>query len=61
MSSGAFQRTSYIYYMMIVMPGMYLAAAWLVRRLRRQTWLISAWLVAVVAAVVLLYPFTPLT
>jgi hypothetical protein len=60
-SSGAFQRTSYIYYMMIVMPGMYLAGAWLMSRLRRRRWLISAWLVAVLAAVVLLYPFTPLT
>jgi hypothetical protein len=60
-ASGAFNRTSYLYYMTIVMPGMYVAGAWLISRLRRQVWLVSIWAVTVVAAVVLLFPFTPLT
>ncbi|HZU61362.1 MAG TPA: hypothetical protein VE983_10370, partial [Solirubrobacteraceae bacterium] len=60
-AGGLFNRTSYLYYMMIVMPGMYVAGAWLVRRLRRHAWLISVWVVAVLAGAVLLYPFTPLT
>jgi 4-amino-4-deoxy-L-arabinose transferase-like glycosyltransferase len=58
------QRTSYLYYMVIVMPGLYVAAAYLVSRawrLRRQ-WLqalIGCWAVSVIAAVVLMYPFVP--
>jgi predicted membrane-bound dolichyl-phosphate-mannose-protein mannosyltransferase len=62
--SVADQRTSYLYYMVVVMPGMYLAATYLVSRawrLRRQ-WLralVGSWAVAVVAAVVLMYPFVP--
>jgi hypothetical protein len=60
-AAGGFNRTSYLYYMTIVMPGMYVAAAWLVRRLRRYVWLVSIWVVGVIAALVLLYPFTPLT
>jgi predicted membrane-bound dolichyl-phosphate-mannose-protein mannosyltransferase len=59
-ASLAFNRTTYLFYMMIVMPGFYLAGAWLVRRLRRHLWLVTAWAVCVVAAAVLLYPFTPL-
>jgi hypothetical protein len=58
------QRTSYLYYMLIVMPGIYVAAAYLASalwRLRRQ-WasaLVACWGVAVLAATVLLYPFLP--
>jgi hypothetical protein len=58
------QRTSYLYYMVIVMPGLYIAATYLVShawRLRRQ-WLqvlIGCWAVLVVAAVVLMYPLLP--
>ncbi len=60
-AGGVFNRTSYLYYMMVVMPGMYVAGAWLVSRLRRHVWLVSLWGAAVLAALVLLYPFTPLT
>jgi predicted membrane-bound dolichyl-phosphate-mannose-protein mannosyltransferase len=53
-------RTSYLYYMVVVMPGMYIAAAWLLPRLWRRRRLISAWIAAVVLAAVIAYPFTPL-
>jgi predicted membrane-bound dolichyl-phosphate-mannose-protein mannosyltransferase len=58
------QRTSYLYYMVIVMPGLYIAATYLVSslwRLRRR-WVSAiaiVWGIAVVAAVVLMYPFVP--
>jgi predicted membrane-bound dolichyl-phosphate-mannose-protein mannosyltransferase len=56
------QRTSYIYYMVIVMPGIYVAATYAAAlgwRLGR-TWvraLIGVWAVGVLVAVVLMYPF----
>ncbi len=58
------QRTSYIYYMVIVMPGIYVAVMYLISRAwrLRKTWLstlVSLWAVAVLAAVVLMYPFVP--
>lgn len=59
-SAGIFNRTTYLYYMTIVMPGMYVAGAWLVTRLRRHMWLVWIWVISVLAAAVLLYPFTPL-
>jgi hypothetical protein len=59
-ASLAFNRTSYLYYMTIVMPGMYVAAIWLARRLRHRAWLVWPWAVLVVAAAIVLYPFTPL-
>ena len=54
------QRTSYIYYMLIVMPGLYLAAAELIVPGRRFRMFKLAWVVAVVVAVIVMYPFTPL-
>jgi predicted membrane-bound dolichyl-phosphate-mannose-protein mannosyltransferase len=55
------QRTSYLYYMVVVMPGLYIAAAAgglaLARRHRR---VFAVWVLALIAAVVLMYPFTPL-
>lgn len=60
-ASLAFNRTTYLYYMTIVMPGLYVAGAWLVARLRRRWWLVSAWVACVVAAAVLLYPLLPLS
>ena len=53
-------RTSYLYYMVIVMPGIYIAAAQLVARVRPPRGLIWAWIVTIAIAVVLMYPFTPL-
>jgi predicted membrane-bound dolichyl-phosphate-mannose-protein mannosyltransferase len=53
-------RTSYLYYMVIVMPGIYLLVAKLVARLRPRYTLIAIWAAAVFAAAVVMYPFTPL-
>jgi dolichyl-phosphate-mannose-protein mannosyltransferase len=56
------QRTSYLYYMVVVMPGIYVSAiyaaalAWRTRR----TWarsLVGVWALGVVVLVVLMYPF----
>ncbi|MFZ0091140.1 MAG: glycosyltransferase family 39 protein [Solirubrobacteraceae bacterium] len=59
------QRTSYIYYMIVVMPGIYVATTYLVALgwRRRSVWLSAltlAWAVAVVTAVVVMYPFVAL-
>ena len=56
------QRTSYLYYMVIVMPGVYVAAihAAQVARRRRAPWLSGvtvAWGFSVLIAAVLMYPF----
>ncbi len=53
-------RTSYIYYMVIVMPGLYVAAAQAIARLRRHPRVVSAWLACLAIGAILLYPFTPL-
>jgi predicted membrane-bound dolichyl-phosphate-mannose-protein mannosyltransferase len=53
-------RTSYLYYMVIVMPGIYLAAADFVRRVGPERKLVLAWMGCVVAAAVVMFPFTPL-
>ena len=56
------QRTSYLYYMVVVMPGIYVSAVYAAAlgwRLGR-TWLRSAigvWAFGVIVAVVLMYPF----
>jgi hypothetical protein len=60
MASLAFSRTTYLYYATIVMPGMYMAAAWLAWRLWSRRWLIVPWAFLVVVAATVLYPFTPL-
>jgi hypothetical protein len=53
-------RTSYLYYMVIVMPGVYVAAAQLVARIGPPPRWIWAWAVTIAIAVVVMYPFTPL-
>jgi 4-amino-4-deoxy-L-arabinose transferase-like glycosyltransferase len=55
-------RTSYIYYMVIVMPGIYVAVTYLLSLgwRRRETWLsavMAVWAFAVLVAAVLMYPF----
>jgi hypothetical protein len=62
LQSALDSRTSYLYYMVVVMPGIYVAATYLVSLgwRRRQTWLrvlIGLWAVTVVVAVILMYPF----
>ncbi len=56
------QRTSYLYYMVVVMPGIYVAATYVAALAwrRRRTWLravIGVWALGVIVAVVLMYPF----
>jgi dolichyl-phosphate-mannose--protein O-mannosyl transferase len=53
-------RTSYLYYMVVVMPAVYLAAADLAYRARRYRKLLGLWILLVLAAAVVMYPFTPL-
>jgi dolichyl-phosphate-mannose-protein mannosyltransferase len=53
-------RTSYLYYMVIVMPGIYLAVSDLVWRSRRYRKLIVLWALLVLAAAIVMYPLTPL-
>jgi 4-amino-4-deoxy-L-arabinose transferase-like glycosyltransferase len=55
-----FQRTSYLYYMMIVMPGLYLLAVWLLEWVSPHRWLVALWWVSVLVAAVVAYPLTPL-
>jgi predicted membrane-bound dolichyl-phosphate-mannose-protein mannosyltransferase len=52
-------RTSYLYYMVIVMPGIYIAAAALISRVRPPPRLTAAWIVAIGVALIAMYPFTP--
>jgi dolichyl-phosphate-mannose--protein O-mannosyl transferase len=59
------QRTSYLYYMVVVMPGIYVAATYVVALgwRRGNPWLRGitvAWAVAVLVAVVVMYPFLAL-
>ena len=59
--SLVFSRTSYLYYMVVVMPGVYLAVVALVARAGdRWRWLFRGWVAAVIAAAVVMYPLTPL-
>jgi predicted membrane-bound dolichyl-phosphate-mannose-protein mannosyltransferase len=53
------RRTSYLYYMLVVMPGIYVAAVTLVVRWRPDGRLVAAWGVALLVAVAVMYPFTP--
>jgi hypothetical protein len=53
-------RTTYLYYMVIVMPGIYLAVADLIARIGARRPVVLFWMACVLAAAVVLYPFTPL-
>jgi hypothetical protein len=56
--SVIWHRTSYIYYMVIVMPAIYIAVVRLISMAPSK--LRAVWIVALVLAVVLMFPFTPL-
>ncbi|MBV9311390.1 MAG: glycosyltransferase family 39 protein [Solirubrobacterales bacterium] len=59
--SAIWKRTSYLYYMVIVMPGLYLSAALLVPRLwERRRRLLVVWGAALLLTAVGMYPLTPL-
>jgi hypothetical protein len=54
------QRTSYIYYMVVVMPGLYLGATFIATRLGRYRALTATFAATVAVAAVLSYPLLPL-
>ena len=54
------QRISYLYYMVIVMPGIYLAVAALLVGMRRWRWFVRVWIALVLIAAVVMYPFVPI-
>jgi hypothetical protein len=56
--STIWQRTSYLYYMVVVMPAFYIAVPRLAARLPSKV--CGLWIVTLVAGAVLLFPFTPL-
>jgi hypothetical protein len=58
--SAIYSRTSYLYYMVSVMPGLYLLAMHLVERFSPSRRLLAGSLAVMVAAAVIMYPFTPL-
>jgi hypothetical protein len=53
-------RTSYLYYMVVVMPGLYVVISGLVYRQRRRRRLIAGWGVMVILAAIVMYPLTPI-
>jgi predicted membrane-bound dolichyl-phosphate-mannose-protein mannosyltransferase len=58
--SVVWHRTSYLYYMVIVMPGLYLILAALATRARDHRRLLWGWIVTIAIALVIMYPLTPL-
>ena len=54
-----YSRTSYLYYMLIVMPGLYLGAVHLLERFAPGRRLVLGALAAVALAAIIMYPFTP--
>ncbi len=58
--SAIYSRTSYLYYMVVVMPGLYLVAMHLVERFAPSRRLLGGSALAVVVAAAIMYPFTPL-
>ena len=58
--SVLWSRTSYLYYMVIVMPGLYVAAAWALTTINRWQRLTAVWVLLVIATAVVTYPLTPL-
>lgn len=59
-ASLAFSRTSYLYYMVIVMPALYLAAGWLAERWWRRRRIVGSWMVLVGLGGLIAYPLFPL-
>ena len=53
-------RTSYLYYMVIVMPALYVAVAWLAPALAPRPRLTALWAASVLVAAAIAYPLTPL-
>ena len=60
-SSALGQRTTYLYYMVVTMPALYLAVARLLSRRPVPRWLAGVWVGALLASFAVLYPFRTLT
>jgi hypothetical protein len=60
LASLLLDRTSYLYYMLIVLPGVYLGAVYLIARVRLPRPITLLWIASVLAATVVLYPLTPI-
>jgi hypothetical protein len=58
--SAASGRATYLYYMVIVMPGLYVAATFAFVRMRPSRRIVAGFAVLVLVALVLMYPLTPL-
>ena len=58
--SVLYSRTSYLYYMIVVMPGIYLTVTYVLYRARRYRKLIVLWAGTVLAAAIVMYPLTPI-
>jgi predicted membrane-bound dolichyl-phosphate-mannose-protein mannosyltransferase len=61
LSSLLGQRTTYLYYMVVTMPALYLAAARLLSRRWIPRWLVGMWVGFLLAGFAVLYPFRTLT
>lgn len=55
------QRTTYIYYMVVTMPALYVACARLLGSRRIPRWLVGVWVGALLAGFAITYPFRTLT
>jgi hypothetical protein len=57
LSSLLAQRTTYLYYMVVTMPALYLAVARLLGHRRIPRWLVGVWVGGLLAGFAILYPF----
>lgn len=55
------QRTTYIYYMVVTMPALYVACARLLASRRIPHWLLGVWVGVLIAGFAVVYPFRTLT
>jgi dolichyl-phosphate-mannose-protein mannosyltransferase len=60
LSSLFAQRTTYLYYMVVTMPALYLAVARLLSHRRIPRWLVGVWVGGLLAGFAILYPFRTL-
>ena len=61
LSSLLGQRTTYLYYMVVTMPALYIAVARLLGRRWMPRWLIGVWVGVFLASFAVLYPFRTLS
>jgi 4-amino-4-deoxy-L-arabinose transferase-like glycosyltransferase len=61
LSSLFAQRTTYLYYMVVTMPALYIAVARLLAGKRIPRWLVGVWAGVLLSGFAILYPFRTLT